>query len=61
MHTHALDNCVTFDLKVNTCQGLPYTVCLPGLVLIAQAIFLLERRHTDPHKSRMQLITLPMH
>jgi len=42
---------LTYDLRVNAYQrhakGLPCTIGLPGLVLIAQAIFLLQLGHTE--------------
>jgi len=57
MHTHAgctLLNPVTltFDLLISGsvhAEPLPYSICGQSLVLIAQAVFLSERRHTDTH------------
>ena len=54
MHTHAfstLNNPVTliFDLLTSGslhAELLPYSVCVPSLVLIAQVVFVLERGHT---------------
>jgi len=48
----AFDNCVTFTFDLLTLGSLhavqlPCTVCLPSLLLIAQAIFLLYCGHTD--------------
>ena len=40
----------------SSCHGLYVTICLPTLVLIVQAIFLLECRQTD---KQMQLNALP--
>ena len=39
---------------------LPCTICLPNLVLVAQAVFLFEGGHTDTniHKTQTPLITL---
>ena len=47
---------LTFDLlnsgSTRHAERLPYTVCLRRLVLIARAVFLLERGHTDRHTYR---------
>jgi len=68
MHMHAgsaFDKCVTFFFDTLTAgsmhtKRLPCAVCLLSLVLIAQAVFLLECRQTDTHtKTQMPLITLP--
>jgi len=79
MHTHTsstFDNCVTltFDFLISrsmhATEQLPWAVCLPSLVLIAQAVFLLEHGRTDPQtdrhrqthtQSQVQLVTLPIH
>jgi len=61
MQTHAgsaLDNPMTlnFDLLTlssNHAQDLTCTVYLPSLVLIAQAVFLLEHGHTDTHTHKV--------
>ena len=52
-HTHAgstFDNCImtlTFDFRVSPCWATAtQCICLPSLLLIAQAIFLLERGHS---------------
>jgi len=57
MHTETgstFVNHVTLTFSVLTLQSvhakrLPYAVFLPTLVLIAQAFFLLECKHTDTH------------
>jgi len=48
MQTHARQ--LGFDLLTSGsvhAQVLPWTICLPTLVLIAQAVFLLHRGQTD--------------
>ena len=43
-------------------EVLPYSICVPSLVLVAQVVFLLERGHIHRHtKPQMPLITLLMH
>ena len=66
MQTHAGsafgDNRVilTFDPRVTVCQQ--YTACPPSWVLIAQAVFLLERGHTyRKTQTQTPLTTLPTH
>jgi len=56
MHTGSTsDNCVTFDLLTSGsmyAEQLPCTICLPNLVLTAQAVFLLEHGHQiETHKA----------
>jgi len=48
-HGDGFDNCMTltFVLLVNACRGLAICVYQVCMVLIAQAIFLLERGHSD--------------
>jgi len=41
-----LDLC-PFDLRINACPG-PHVICLPTMVLISQADFLLEYAHNRP-------------
>jgi len=41
-----------FDLRVSACRGPQWTICLPTLVLVAQAVFLLERRQTNRQTDR---------
>jgi len=51
----ALDTPVTltFDLRVSACGGAAMdVVCLPTLVLMAQAVFLLERGQTERQTDR---------
>jgi len=57
MHIHdssTLDNHMTLGFWVTSGstrgKQLPFTVCLPSLVLIVQAVFLLEYGHTGTHK-----------
>jgi len=39
-------------------ERLPESMCIPSSVLIAQAVYLLERGHTHNTKSQIPLITL---
>jgi len=46
---------------VSACRGPAIKLCLPTLVLIAQAVLLLQREQTDKHTNRqMQLNALPL-
>jgi len=66
MHTHAgssLHNPVTLTFDILTsgsmhAEVLPYSIglCVPSLVLIAEAVFLLKHRHTDT-KRRTHKVT----
>ena len=43
---------LTFDLLTSGSmhtERLPWSICVPSLVLIPQVVFLLERGHTDTH------------
>jgi len=48
-HTHACDlDFSRFDFRVNACRATAVKYyCVPSLVLIVQAVFLLERGQTD--------------
>ena len=67
MQSHAgsaFDNRVifTFDLLISGslyAKRLLCTVCLPSLMSIAQAVFLLERGHTDKHTHEVTDATYP--
>jgi len=54
---------LTFDHLTSSsmhAEVLPWSIRVPSLVLVAQVVFLSERRHTHIHtKSRTPLITLP--
>jgi len=53
---------LTFDFLISGsmhAEPLPRSICVPSLVLIAQAVFLLEREHTHSH--RRQWSPYPMH
>jgi len=64
MDSHEVDNRVTltFDLLIlgsMHAKRLSRTVCLRGLVLIAQAFFILKRGHTDIQIHTLQITLYP--
>jgi len=49
-----------FDHKVSDADVIPWTLCLPTLVLLAQAVFLLERGKTNRQTDRRDWTPYPM-